>query len=81
MTYTLEALDADANVRDTFRVDAQTAGDMLILRVPTSMHADDRAQLAHDVRGGLGKKAPPAIVVVPDYVVACRLVPSEATDA
>lgn len=78
-TYTLKALDADGATREAFAVEAQRIGDVLLLRVPTSMHPNDRAQLAHDVRGGLGKKAP-AIVVVPDYVVACRLVPVEPAE-
>lgn len=77
ITYTIEALDADGNIRDTCRLPAgvtvQQAAAALILRVPTSMHPDDSARLAIEVQAAIGKKTQ-LVITVPDYVVACRLV-------
>ncbi len=54
----------------------QDVAGAVILRVPTSMHLNDQAHLGERLRVALkGKaKASPLVFVVPDYVVACRLV-------
>lgn len=74
-TYTLQALDANGDWRDTLGVEAQSVAGLVVLRVPQHWPASEREALAAAFRDAAPKGA--RCLIVPDYVTAFRLVEPE----
>lgn len=81
-TYRLETLDAEGGTRASVDLPpgatVQDVAGAVLLRVPTSMHLNDQIHLGERLRVALKRgKETPLVFVVPDYVVAARLVEVE----
>ncbi len=65
-TYTLQAIDGEGHLRDTFRIEAQRIGDVTVVRIPAHWPASEADALRNAIPG--------PIVIVPDYIQCFRLV-------